>query len=135
MPTIPIIADTPYFVLMDGKHRIGPSVRPLPSGMVCSPIYGFSDKAPYDRFCMNSELALVPYPLVKGYLRNKVEATGRGREFVVIDAAGPRAPCLNAATMEAVLEAQEQRTPQVTAAFRLEFDPETNAYSLKEAPA
>ena len=132
MSIIAAVADTPHYVLLDANRRIGPTVVPLRSGSECSPIYGFSDKGPYDKFCMNSELALTPYPLVKVYLRSQAGAPGDGLQLVVLDAAGPGDPFLHAATMEAVLEAQENRTNHVTAAYRLMFDQEANAYRVKE---
>ena len=46
---------TPHYVLIDGNLRIGPKVVLLHAGIECSPIYGFSDKGPYDEFCKNSE--------------------------------------------------------------------------------
>ena len=51
---------------------------------------------------------------------------------MVIDAAGPSEPYLHAATIEAVLEAQESRAAHVTAAYRLTFDEEANAYRVDE---
>jgi hypothetical protein len=133
MPMIAAVADTPHYVLMDGNRRISPTVVPLRSGSECSPIYGFSDKGPYDKFCMNSELALTPYPLVKVYLRNQAGAPGDALQLVVLDAAGPRDSCVQAATMEAVLEAQENRTTHVTVAYQLTFDQEANTYRVEEA--
>ena len=135
MSMIAAVAGTPHYVLMDENRRIGPTVVPLRSGGECSPIYGFSDKGPYDKFCMNSELALTPYPLVKVYLRSQAGAPGDGLQLVVLDAAGPGDPFLHAATMEAVLEAQENRTTHVTAAYRLMFDQEANAYRVAEDSA
>ncbi len=132
MPMIAVIADTPYYVLMDGNRRIGPPVVQLHSGTECAPIYGFSDKVCYDKFLMNSELALRPYPLVKRYLRNQAGAPGDGLKLVVIDAVGPRAPYLHAATMEAVLEAHEKRTNHVSAMHHLMFDQEANAYRVED---
>ena len=82
------VADTPYYVLNDEDGRIGPKVIPLNTGVECMPIYGLSDKRPYDRFCAKSELALKPYPLVKGYLRNQIDALGDVLKLVVIDARG-----------------------------------------------
>ena len=133
MPISAVVADTPYYVLMDGNHRIGPEVVQLHSGIECEPIYGFSDKGPYDKFCVNSQRALTPYPLVRGYLRNQAGAPGDGLKLVVVDAAGPRELYLHAATMEAVLEAQEHRTTHVNAAYRLMFDQKANAYGVEEA--
>ena len=94
----------------ESNRRIGPEVVKFPVGTACEPIYGFSDKGPYDRFCSNSQLALTPYPLVKFYLREQARTPGDGLKLVVVDAAGPREPCLRAATMAAVLEAQENHT-------------------------
>ena len=130
MPMSTVAASTPNYVLIDGNLRIGPKVVPLDAGTECSAIYGFSDKGPYDKFCTNSQQALKPYPLVKGYLRNQMDAPGDSLKLVVIDAAGPSEPYLHAATIEAVLEAQESRAAHVTAAYRLTFDEEANAYRV-----
>lgn len=132
MPISEVLGATPYYVLMDGSHRIGPTVVPLHSGIECSPIYGFSDKDAYDGFCMNSRLALAPYPLVKGYLRNQSSAPDNGLKLLVIDAAGPHAPSLHAATIEAVLEAQENRMIHVSAVYRLVFVQQAEAYRVEE---
>ena len=132
MPNTIVDASTPNYVLIDGTLRIGPEVVPLDAGLECSAIYGFSDKGPYDRFCANSQLALKPYPLVKGHLRNQIDAPGDSLKLVVIDAAGPSEPYLHAATFKAVLEAQETHAAHVTAAYRLTFDKEVNAYRVDE---
>lgn len=133
MPLSAMVSATPYYVLMDENRRIGPKVVQLNSRIECLPIYGFSDKGPYDKFCTNSQLALTPYPLVKIYLRSQASASGDGLKLVVIDAAGPREPYLRAATMEAVLEAQENRTTHVTAGYQLMLDQKANAYRVEEA--
>ena len=134
MPMSTLVADTPYYVLMEDNCRAGPKVVPLDSRSECLVIYGFSDRAPYDKFCTNSELALKPYPLVKGYLRNQLGASGDDLKLVVLDASGPREPCLHAATMEAVLEAQENPTTRLNAGYRLMLDQETDAYQVEKAP-
>ena len=135
MPMIAIVAGTPDYVLMDENRRIGPKVVPLDSGLACTAIYGFSNKGSYDTFWANSRLALTPYPLVKGYLRNQVDEAGNGLKLVVLDAAGPLESPVHAAPMEAVLDAQENRTTHVTAEYRLVFDQEANAYRVKDNPA
>ena len=89
---------TPRYVLLDGDRRLGPKVIPLDLGVMCSVIYGFSDKGLYDRFCGNSDLALKPYPLVEGYLRNQVGGSGSKLKLVVFDAEGPRERCLHASS-------------------------------------
>ena len=123
MPTIVEAADTPIYVLMDGSRRIGPQVVGVTPEVF---VYGFSGKAPYDKFCASCELSLQPYPLVKGYLKNQVAAGCA--TFIAIDADGPRQTVLDAATAEAVLEAQEHRSLQVATVCRLTYDEELNAY-------
>ena len=132
MSIISAAAATPYYVLMSASHPIGPTVLHFDMGIECSPIYGFSDKGSYDRFCTNSEQALTPYPLVKGYLRNQLHASGDRLMLVVLNAAGPREPYLYAAAMAAVLESQESRATHVTSAYRLRFDEDANAFRLEE---
>ncbi len=133
IPSSATVAHTPYYVLMESNRRLGPKVVQSPAGMACEPIYGFSDKGTYNRFCSNSQLALTPYPLVKVYLREQARTPGDGLKLVVVDAAGPREPCLRAATMAAVLAAQENHTTHLAAAYRLAFDPEADAYRLEDA--
>ena len=123
-----VVVRTPRYVLLDGNRRLGPKVIPLDSEGECSVIYGFSDKGPYDRFCGNSDLALRPYPLVEGYLRNQVGVSDGDLKLIVLDADGPRARCLHAATMEAVLQAQENRIAHLTTAYQLVLDQQANAY-------
>ena len=133
MPQSTVATSTPNYVLIEGNLPTGPRVVPLAASTECSVIYGFSDKGPYDKFCTNSQQAIKPYPLVKGYLRNQMEAPGDSLKLVVIDAAGPSEPNLHAATIEAVLEAQESRAAHVTAAYRLVFEQQAEAYRVEEA--
>lgn len=118
---------------MEANRRIGPEVAPISPGTACTAIFGFSEKGPYDTFCTNCERALTPYPLIKGYLRTEVGAAGGGLKLVVIDAAGPRETHMRAATIEAVLEAQEKRATHVTAAYQLTFDQEAGGYRVDES--
>jgi hypothetical protein len=55
------------------------------------------------------------------------------RAIVVVDAAGPRDTYLQAATMEAVLDARGNKMIQVTAAHHLRFDQDAKAYRTEEA--
>ena len=127
-----LLANTSYYVLLDGARRLGPKLLPLHGGTECVAIYGFSDKQPYDLFCANCDLPLTPYPLVKGYLINQIADSGDTIQLVVVDAAGPQEAQLNAATMDSVLEAMEQDANQVTLSFRLTLDPESQAYRVEE---
>ena len=128
MPMNEVVACTPRYVLLDENRPLGPTVLPLDSGVKCSVIYGFSGKGPYDRFCGNSDRALRPYPLVEGYLRNRIDESGDDLKLIVLDADGPRERCLNAATMEAVLRAQESRNAHLASAQQLVLDQQVNAY-------
>lgn len=128
-----VVVSTPRYVLMDRSRRIGPEVEPLCLRNRCLPIYGFSGKPLYDKFLSQSELALTPYPLVGGYLRNEIESTGDSLKLVVVDPAGIQEPYLLAVTMAAVLEAQETKTMHVTANYQLVFDQQADAYRVEEA--
>ena len=130
MPTTATYVDTPYYLLMDGERRLGPEIAPMPSGTECVAIYGFTAKHSYDKFCASIQLALKPYPLTKFYLQNVADTPGSSLNLVVVDAPGPHEPCLQAGTMEAVLQGQKDRTPHVTAAYHLTFDPEAAAYQV-----
>ncbi|HUP79910.1 MAG TPA: hypothetical protein VM260_15260 [Pirellula sp.] len=124
---------TPNYVLLNGRIRLAPIVLPLQSGRICTSLYGFSDKIPYDSFRANSKLALTPFPLVKVYLRTLLETGSENLHLVIVDATGPHDPSIRAATMEAVLEAQMAHSSSVLAEYSLTFDASTNAYRVNEA--
>lgn len=124
--------DTPNYVLLSDKQRIGPQLLTANSGQECFAIYGFSDKLPYDAFCKNSDLALMPYPLVKGYLQNQLESAGDTILIIAIDAAGPDAAELSASTMQAVLEAHKNQSDQVAVSYRLIKGETSAAYRVEK---
>lgn len=128
-----LFVNTPCYVLLDGKQRLGPALLPPYAGSEGVVIYGFSDKPVYDLFCANSELALIPYPLVNGYLKNQITDSGDAIQLVVVDAGGPNEARLNAATMKSVLEAQEQKLERVTISFHLMLDQGSQAYRIEKA--
>ena len=131
--TSTVSASTPNYVLLNGKTRISPNVFPLRSGRVCSSLYGFSDKVPYDLFRTNSEVALTPFPLVKVYLRTLIETGSENLHLVILDASGPNDVTVRAATMEAVLEAHISQASSILAEYSLTFDTKTNGYRVDEA--
>ena len=131
--TSTVSALTPNYVLLNGKTRISPTVFALRSGRVCSSLYGFSDKVPYDLFRTNSALALTPFPLVKVYLRTLIETGSENLHLVILDASGPKDVTVRAASMAAVLEAQISQASSVLAEYSLTFDTEENGYRVHEA--
>ena len=84
-----------------------------------------------DAFCREGQLGLRPYPLVKGYLQSQMATAETGVQLIVLDYAGPRENSLQAATMEAVLDAQQNQATHVTATHELTFDQELNSYRLE----
>ena len=104
----------------------------IPGGPEYEAIYGFSSKQSYDLFRADSELTLIPYPLVKGYLKNQIAESADTVRLVVVDAAGPQETELIAATMNSVLEAQEEKANQVAISFRLTLDQESQAYRVEK---
>ncbi len=124
---------TPNYVLLSGRIRLAPIVLPLHSGRICSSLYGFSDKIPYDTFRASSKLALTPFPLVKVYLRTLLETGSENLHLVIVDATGPTDLSIRAATMEAVLEAQLTQSSSVLAEYSLTFDAAVNGYRVNES--
>ena len=130
-----LLANTPCDVLLDGNQRLGPKLMAHPGGLEYKAIYGFSSKKSYDLFCGNSDQSFIPYPLVKGYLKNQIADSVDTVQLVVIDAAGRQETQVNAATMNSVLEAVEQKANQVALSFRLTLDRESQAYCVEKAIA
>ena len=127
-----LLANTPCDVLLDGNQRLGPKLMAHPGGLERKAIYGFSSKKSYDLFCGNSDQSFIPYPLVKGYLKNQIADSGDTVQLVVVDAAGPQETPVHAATMNSVLEAVEQKANQVTVSFRLRLDRKSQAYRVEK---
>ena len=130
MPRFSADATTPSHVLREGSQPIGPVVVNLDSGLIWTAIYCFSSKRTYDVFSASSPLALTPYPLVKGYLQNQVNGSREGLQLLAIDASGPLAPTLHAATMECVLDAMKNKIKHVNAEYLFVFDQEVSAYRM-----
>ena len=123
---------TPLYVLLDGKLRIGPSLSATHSGPDCTAIYCFSDKHHYDLFLDHHNGALTPYPLVKGYLKSQIADADELVQLVVVDAAGPDEAQLDAATMEAVLQAMDRQTSHVPVSHRLTLVEQSGAYHVEK---
>lgn len=137
MTKIAEFANTPVYVLKSGAQPIYPTVLSDDSGLNCICVYGFSEKLIYDQFVKNASQALTPYPLVKGYLANRIaeakvaEADGVYPTLVILDATDPSQPCLSAAKMTSVLRSQEEKAKQVPIEYELVFDSETTSYQFK----
>ncbi|MDA8562992.1 hypothetical protein N9L06_00920 [Mariniblastus sp.] len=138
---------TPNYVLRDEGHAVRPVVAQASAGLIHDLIFGFSDKPFYDEFASKSKLLLLPYPLVKGYLKNQLEAAtgdddskqananGALLSLVVVDAAGPEADVIYATTMEAILVAFDFRAKQILATHLLRFVPKSSSFQLEDIPA
>lgn len=138
---------TPNYVLRDDGHAVCPTVAEASAGLIHKLVFGFSDKPFYDEFASKSKLLLMPYPLVKGYLKNQMEAAtgdddskqadanGSLLSLVVVDAPGPSADVIYATTMEAVLVAFDIRARRIVATHLLRFDPKSSSFQLEDIPA
>ena len=136
--------DTPKYVLKSGNQPIALTINSDDPTASCVCVYGFSDKLIFDAYKKNDKQPLIPYPLVKGYLANQIATAesagkkGADTGLVILDATGPTQPTVFAATMAAVLNAQEENTKQVPIEFELIFNSETDCYfkhDFKETPA
>ena len=123
---------TPFYLLKHGDRSLGPACIPQGCGKECSASYGFAGKEQFDIFRDNCRLELTPYPLVKVFLRNCIEATNGGLHLIVLNAPGPDAVSLYAATAQAVLEVHENRSLQLMATHCLTFDDKACTYRVTE---
>lgn len=129
MTTTPPV-ELPRYVLLDQSRPIGPDVATPDSKPECIAIHGFSDKNIYDAFVDKSERALTPYPLVRGFLQKQVHDHDGVILLVTLDAAGPCEATLNASTMQAILDAHENRSKQVSVSHRLSQDESSQSYHI-----
>ena len=67
-------AKTPCYVLKEGSHPTGTPTSQASRDDHAIVVFGCSDKPEYDVFLSTSPLALTPYPLVKGFLKNQTVA-------------------------------------------------------------
>ena len=135
MPTQKVTCPTPRYVLHEDGQPIGPDIVQNSRDRDCLAIYGFSCKAAYDAFVGNSEGDLRPYPLMKGYLKNRIDEEHDEKYLVIVDAASPCADSVDASTMENVLAAQNKAVTQLVCDFRLTFCSTGNAYTLEDIKA
>ncbi|WP_339746944.1 hypothetical protein [uncultured Rubinisphaera sp.] len=124
---------TPRYILHFERKPLAPVVSKLLSIQDYHVIYGFSDKIHFDKFIANYQMPLTPYPLVKIHLKNVKESVGNGLNLIAINATGPEAVEVLAATNLEVLEAHIHHHDQVPASYRLKFDSETQAYHVEES--
>jgi hypothetical protein len=127
--------DTPYYVLMSHNCRFGPSLLQSSIGAHCLPIYGFSSKETYEVFRANCPLMLTPYPLVKRFLQEQIDAASDTPRLVVLNATRPDESRVEATTMESVLTAQTIQAAKVTTTYHLVLDADANAYRIETVPA
>ena len=132
--------NTPRYILKSGNQPICPTIKLDDPDTQCVCVYGFSDKLIYDKFIKNAGQALTPYPLVAGYLSNRIEearsATTHGDHLnlVILDATDSAQSVLPAATMATVLHAVQEKSKQVSIEYELVYDSETTCYRLRNDP-
>lgn len=128
-----VTISTPRYVLHFERKPLAPVVSELQSIQDCHVIYGFSDKVHFDKYIANCSKQLTPYPLVRIQLQNVNERVGNLLNLIAINATGPDAAEVLAATNQEVLEAHNHHLDQVPATYRLKFDSETQAYHVEES--
>ena len=127
-------ANTPKYVLRDEGQPVHTTLNVDDSNTSCTCVYGFSDKRIFDEFNKNAKQHLTPYPLVQGYLANQItEAESAGMKgigigLIILDATAPTQAKVSAATMAAVLGAQQEKAKQVPIELELVFSSETGGY-------
>jgi hypothetical protein len=120
----------PRYLLRDGRIFSGLSISNDSATVSVSALYGFSDKPQYDLYLTQCTRTLTPYPLVKGYLKNQIEASPDSLQLVVLDAATPNQDVLDAATMQAIVDALNLNLPTVAISHHLTLDASTATYRV-----
>jgi len=120
---------------MNQNCRFGPNIVHEYTGDHCLPIYGFSSRETYEAFRTNCDLMLTPYPLVKRFLQEQIDAASDSPRLVVLNATFPNAARVEATTMEAVLTAQTTKATQVATTYHLVLDLAENAYRIEATSA
>lgn len=133
MPNEFVSCDTPRYVLLEDREPIGPEVIVASLKSECVAIYGFSGKHTYDVFISNSDLELRPYPLMKGYLRNRIEEEGDQTYLIIVDARSSSDESVIAATMATVLAAQNAAEPQTKHGFEIKHRQGSSKYEWNES--
>ncbi|KLU06718.1 hypothetical protein RISK_001282 [Rhodopirellula islandica] len=128
---VDVFAKTPRYVLKDGANPTGPPVISAAADPHSVVIHGFSDKPDYDVFVSASSLELTPYPLVKGFLKNQCELDTDVLRLIVLDPVSPTQACLDATTLQAVLEALRIGSKSVPVSHRLRRDPSSSGYRIE----
>lgn len=127
-------ASTPRYVLKSGSQPIFPTINVDEQQIKC--VYGFSDKKIFDQFIKSASQPLTPYPLVKGYLSNQIDAAdaeqtnGRHLPIVILDATNEKQAVVSAASMASVLLAMQEQEKQISIEYELVIDAQTNQYRL-----
>lgn len=121
----------PRYLLLGSDGPVGPELIRLTTDTDSSAVFGFSSKEHYDRFCAATELALRPYPLMKGHLRRPPEYTGDRITVICVDPGGPVEVEFQATSAESLLLAIETGSDEVPIQFHLIGSPQGSAYTLQ----
>jgi hypothetical protein len=122
---------TPRYVLKDGSSPASPDVLPMSGVSEITVIFGFSDKQRYDAFQHASPLALMPYPLVKGYMQNQIAQDPEQLRLVALDANTPQQETVEAATFTDIVESFQLGLDSVPISYRLDYDPASKGYRVE----
>ncbi len=122
-------AKIPQYILRDGSNFASPLVFQTSFEIGSTVLYGFSDKHEYDAFISSSELSLMPYPLVSGYLERRLDSNSL--QLVVLDADSFHQTPLQAATFHAVLDSLRKKVHTVPVTHRLMIDIAGTSYRVE----
>jgi hypothetical protein len=122
---------TPRYLLLGSDGPVGPDVIQLKPDTDSFAVFGFSSKERYDRFCAATELALRPYPLMRGHLRKPPEFTGKRITLICVDSSGPVEAEFQATTADSLVLAMETGSDQVPINFHLIARQQDGAYTLQ----
>ena len=120
----------PRYVLREGAESLGLTSLSGPDSAPVSSIYGFADKVHYDAYLRNSPGSLTPYPLVRGFLQNRIDLEPCQLQLVVLDATDRHQQMLFAATMQSIVEAMDLKQDSVSVSHTLALVGSSNSYRV-----
>lgn len=125
-------AKTPKYILRDGNNPICPSIALQSSSETeAKVVFAFSDKPEYDVFLESGSVSLMPYPLVKRFLSERLDSDKSSLQLVVIDATESEQPILFAATFQSVLDSLVTGSDSVAVSHQLMLDPSSHSYTIQ----
>ena len=124
------LARTPNYLMMHDHVVFGPKLTTASAEEGAHVVFAFTDKLQYDAFWATMNEKMTPYPLVKSYLRNRLQEDNSVQWLMVLDARNDHETRYQASTFQEVLISMEKRLDSVPITHCLTLDSESIGYAI-----